>query len=150
MYNPIRAPIASRKPHAVCRVFSSCVAEYLPLCLSERCSTSAGVKYGWWCLEDDAGSWEGGCAKSIKVNLPVKVNVTQRRTRPDRMNLLDAIRHMTRRVGASPQVSSPASSSGVPFVPGTPSLFFYYVLDFNKSALNPENLPVNLQNNRVL
>lgn len=58
-HKPILAPTASMNPHACCVAFASCVTESLPRCFSDRYSTSAGVKYGWWYFEDDAGIWDG-------------------------------------------------------------------------------------------
>jgi hypothetical protein len=51
----MRAPSVSRNAHAFCRERSSCVTDIFPRCFSERYSTSAGVKYGWWYLEDECG-----------------------------------------------------------------------------------------------
>lgn len=69
-HNPILVPITSKNEHALCRVFSSCVTESFPRCFSERNSTSAGVKYGWWYREVDVaceeGDWRPDCMMMVE------------------------------------------------------------------------------------
>jgi hypothetical protein len=73
-YNPIRRPMASRKPQAFCLTLSSWLMDIFPLCFSDRYSTSAGVKYGWWNLDEEAGCWPGDEAAVFVVAMRERVN----------------------------------------------------------------------------
>lgn len=63
--NPARVPMASKKPQACCRSLSSWTLATFPRCFSERNSTSAGVKYGWWKMEDGTENWLGESMKCL-------------------------------------------------------------------------------------